>query len=111
MAEDDDAAGDRIDADAAGDGVDVGDFTSSSEGIVKEPLSSKVTKFQRKKSLFKGYVYPIILYTIQTILIPNLSRFKQPNDRDVSQVWVWVYVYADPKILALYFWYCENGVV
>ena len=46
MAEDDDAAGDRIDADAAGDGVD---FTSSSEGIVKKPLSSKVTKFQRKK--------------------------------------------------------------
>ena len=85
MAEDDDAAGDRIDADAAGDGVD---FTSSSEGIVKKPLSSKVTKFQRKKNLFKGYVYPIILNTIQTILIPNLSRLKQPNDRDVSQVWV-----------------------
>ena len=37
------------DDDAAGDGVDGGDFTSTSEGIVKEPLSSKVTKFQRKK--------------------------------------------------------------
>ena len=86
MAEDDDAAGDRIDDDAtassdriddnasaSGDRIDNGatgnpvgddadddavgdradgrDFTTTSEGIVKEALSWKVTKFQRKKSV------------------------------------------------------------
>ena len=33
--------------------------------------------------LLNGCVYPIIWYTIQTTLVPNLSHFQKPNDQDV----------------------------